>query len=1038
MNKLSKYTFIFLVQFLFAGALISQDVMRIAGTQIVKKGETMTIEAGKLVQFEAGATLLVEGSLVVRGTMDKPVVFQSVDLQNPGNGVMVKGVEEVGSIVIENVRAEGLVQALRFDPFWYRKSVSLSGVTVSGSNSGEPVMYVAGPLLDLREGMDIQFSMTSMKFFNNTGSVLLEKVGSDGIVYSLDKLLFSENNLPGSDATMGILHLDVARTVSAGQLKIGELAFNRNMSGANSVGLSLSGGDGTGSEKLSAAAVYGEQVNALIYDNRVNSRVPSLEIAKVGGLDAYSEEKDFVVGAKHTFGKVVMNVVGNPRVVKMEDSLGRPVFNNANRLGDTLVLSYLEGNPTVITLANGQKFMVPKLTAAELPPPIYRKVDTVLLERIVKMNGEESKVDRLTLKLTLPIPMGGNHSKLDSLGTWEVGQWFGGAIYAGGDIKHKFSPMPSTVEYSYGLYLQKNVHTRFSYAIDYYHCRISMHNLLAPGLFSGGKIPEVITPSGFLSPVFSNTYQLMFVTPINSLSVSGLWHLEDNVIALNRKSNWLSTVGAGVGVMHFTPYRVIYRGRNGYNSQTGQYAESLADYNNRLWSDRANLRELGTEGQNFLPGKKRYSPITTFVNLSYRLTYNRSRWSFSGELKANLAYSDYLDDFGSGVYYGGNRQSVLNYANENLGYDKYDGSDISTILPEQIVVSSAQKSVNNMSDGFYQMHMGVAYHLSPNQNKKLDQFKGLQHPRFEIDVPTHSNWNSRQTARFDSTIKQNYPGFFKNVEVGTWMGAGMYVGDLKPKFFPMPSSMEMSLGVFVQVNQSPKTNWKFSYYNTGISAVHPSSVLLLSGVELPSISDLNGQQVVFPDWWLNFNTKMNIVDVDYIKTLGKKGYSQRISNRFALRSQVGFGLGFGTYQVFKVLNYGSSQMIDLRKYGIEGERMKGAKNKFSNNFGLASGSYILTLFSNRWTIKGEIKGAITTSDKLDGYSNGLWFGGDIDQWYESTDEMPNSNGIKVNSTILKKQYEDMVAAGMPLQQQRAKNRLPDGYIQFHLGIGYRF
>jgi hypothetical protein len=183
---------------------------------------------------------------------------------------------------------------------------------------------------------------------------------------------------------------------------------------------------------------------------------------------------------------------------------------------------------------------------------------------------------------------------------------------------------------------------------------------------------------------------------------------------------------------------------------------------------------------------------------------------------------------------------------------------------------------------------------------------------------------------------------------------------------------------------------------------------------------------------------MNIVDVDYIKTLGKKGYSQRIGKRFAVRSQVGLGIGFGNYQVFKVLEYGSSQMIDLRKYGIEGERMKGSKNKFSNNFGLASGSYILTLFSNRWTIKGEIKGAITTSDKLDGYSNGLWFGGDIDQWYESTDEMPNSSGIKVNSTILKKQYEDMVAAGMPLQQQRAKNRLPDGYIQFHIGIGYRF
>ena len=32
----------------------------------------------------------------------------------------------------------------------------------------------------------------------------------------------------------------------------------------------------------------------------------------------------------------------------------------------------------------------------------------------------------------------------------------------------------------------------------------------------------------------------------------------------------------------------------------------------------------------------------------------------------------------------------------------------------------------------------------------------------------------------------------------------------------------------------------------------------------------------------------------------------------------------------------------------------------------------------------------------------------------------------------------MVAAGMNPVQQRAKNKLPDGYIQFHLGVSYRF
>jgi len=1009
--------------------------MRIAGTQIVKKGETMTIEAGKLVQFEAGATLLVEGSLLVRGTVEKPVIFQSVDAQNPGNGVMVKGIEEGGSIAIENIRAEGLVQALRFDPFWYRKNVTLSGMTVSGSNSGEPVVYVAGPLLDLREGMDIQFSMTSMKFFNNTGSVLLEKVGSDGIVYSLDKLLFSENNLPGSDATMGVLHLDVARMVTAGQLKIGELAFNRNISGSNSVGLSLSGGDGAGLEKLSAAAVYGEQVNALIYDNRVNSRVPSMEIAVLGGLNAYSDEKDFVVAATHTFGKVKMNVVGDPRVVKMEDSLGRPVFNNANRVGDTLVLSYLEGNPTVITLANGQKFMVPKLTAAQLPPPIYRKVDTVLLERIVRMK-DESKVDRLTLKLSIPVPMGGNHSKLDSLNTWEIGQWFGGAIYAGGDIKHKFSPMPSTLEYSYGVYLQKNLNNRFSMNAEYNYSKISMHNLIAPGLFSGGKVPEVLSKDGFTKPVFPSTFQLMFVTPIHSLGFNGLWHLNDYNLEIGKKSRWISSLGAGIGVLYFTPYRLPGYSRT-YDNNLKEYSESLSDYRNRVNEEKVNLRKLGTEGQNIIPGMKRYSAVSTFLNASYRLTYYRNRFSISGELKATLAHSDYLDDFGPGLYYGGNRDLVMQYANENLDYSE---SQINRALPisNTIIGTGAQKSTNGLPDGYYQMHLGVAYHLNDNEAKRLNEFKGLKQHFASIEAPSSENWSNRLNKKLDSLMLKKYPGFNKTYEVGTWVGSGMYVGDIKPKFFPMPSSMEISMGLFLQLNCNPKHSWKISYYNTGISARNANAPLLLSSVKLPEILNNSGNQVVFQDFWMNFNSKLNIFDIDYIYTTGSKGYFVKPGKKRALRQQIGLGIGIGNYQVFKSLNYGSSQMIDLRKYAMEGEKMSGAKNQFSNYFGLINGSYGLSYMKNRWTLKGEIKAAVTTSDKLDAYSNGLWFGGDIDKWYESTDEAPNASGVKVNSTILKEQYEDMVAAGMNPVQQRAKNKLPDGYIQFHLGVSYRF
>jgi len=164
MNKLRKYIFVFLVQCLCIAASFSQETMRINGTQIVKKGETLTIDAGRIVEFEAGATLIVEGSIVVRGTTDQPVIMKSMDLQNPGNGIMVKGIDENGSVVMDNVRISGLIQPLRFDPFWYRKSVDLKSMVISSANSGEPVIYVAGPLLDLRDGMDIRFSMNSLKF----------------------------------------------------------------------------------------------------------------------------------------------------------------------------------------------------------------------------------------------------------------------------------------------------------------------------------------------------------------------------------------------------------------------------------------------------------------------------------------------------------------------------------------------------------------------------------------------------------------------------------------------------------------------------------------------------------------------------------------------------------------------------------------------------------------------------------------------------------------------------------------------------------
>ena len=1031
-----KYGFLFTLSCFLSGVLFSQTTINISGTQVVKKGETFTVDGGQTLLFEPGATLQIEGSLVIKGTTESPVIVKSSNQVMPGNGFMIVGIDESSVVSVSNVKFENLIQPMRFDPFWYRKSVKIQDISISGSSSGEPIIYVAGPFLDLREGLDIDFQLLKSRFNNNSGSVLLEKVGSDGINYTLDGLTFIENALQGDDKGMGVLHLDFAKSIDASGLKLGELAFNRNTSGNSTVGLSTSGGNGSGSEKIAVTGVYSEsEAVSVIFDRRSDSRLPSLEVKKFGSLSEYGLQKDFILSGAHKFGKIELKVIGNPVVVRVEDSIGNPVYNNAIRKNDTLALNYLEGNPTKLTLADGQTYQIPKLTKDQLPPPIYRRIDTVLLDRVTNKN-EKTQVNRLTLNLEVPFPMGGDHSNLEPIDKWEVGQWFGGAIYAGGDIKHKFSPMPSTIEYSYGIYVQKNLFSRFSTNVEYNYCKISMHNLLAPGLFSSGKVPEVLNRNGYSASVFPSTYSLMFVTPIHSLGLNGFWKLSDYKLTNVKKSQWISSVGAGLGGLYFTPYRLPGYSRI-YDNQQLKYSESMADYRKRVNEEKVNLRKLGTEGQNIIPGLKRYSAITSFVNLSYRLTYYRSRFSISGEFKATITHSDYLDDFGPGLYYGGNRDLVVQYAQDNLDYTD---QQINRALPisNALQGTGAQKSTNGLPDGYYQLHMGIAYNLSEKGTKKLNDFTHIKLDFATIERPSIENWNKRNASKIDSTSIKKFPGFLRSTEVGTWVGSGMYVGDIKPKFSPMPSSMEISMGLFFQLNESPKKSWKISYYNTGISARNAVAPLLLSRVKLPEILDNNGNQVVFQDFWMNFNTKLNIVDIDFVYTTGSKGYFVKPEKKRALSQHLGCGLGMGNYQVYKSLVYGSSSMIDLRKYGIEGERFPGAKNKFSNYFGLLNGSYGLSYLKNRWTIKGEIKGAITTSDKLDGYSNGLWFGGDIDKWYESTDEAPDATGIKKNSSILKKQYEDMVAAGMNPVQQRAKNKLPDGYIQFHMGVSYRF
>jgi len=708
----------------------------ISGTRVVDSSETFSLKPGQTLVFESGARLLVYGGLDIKGKQGEPVKLMSRNPESPGLGIVISDFKSKNQdIVIENAEFSGLVQAIRFDPFWYRSTVRINKVTLSNLNSLEPVIYVGTPLLDLRDNKNIDFQLTNLHLFNNTGNVILEKVGALGIKYTLNNLTFNDNSMSGESSSMGILHLDFARSLNFDQVSLGDLTFVNNMSGNAIVGLSVSGGSGNATNIASGKIFSNVSRNQVIFDNRNDSRLPRIEAEETTNIKEKGGEEVFITGAVHKFGRLALQVVGQPRIVDLRDSFGRSVFINQNIAGDSLVATYLEGNPVALTLQNGLKYILPKLTAAQLPPPLYRVVDTALISPEWPDTTLKVKVGFMVI-----IPMFHNLKDIVKLKTWEFGFWGGGSIYGGGDIGYKFKPIPSTIEISGGGYAQYNLTNAFSLKTNIYRSTISVHNLWAAGLLTSGKVPMVTDTAGNKFQPYKNTWPLMFVTPITVLDVEGLWHIGKYNLKPGQKSKFVNSMGVSMGVFTYTPYRIAYRNQSS--------EESNAAYKARLWDEeRVNLRELGLEGQNFLENKKRYGNVSMNVGLSWQLAYIRNRWALKGEAKAVYAFTDYLDDYGPGLWYGGDYDAWYQSVTENPTFSQdptmfrdgdltYPTAKFSKVsgggsATARSISPNAARSTNGLNDWYYQTHLGLSYRL--NKKEKKAEFESLKVPELKRD-----------------------------------------------------------------------------------------------------------------------------------------------------------------------------------------------------------------------------------------------------------------------------------------------------------------
>ena len=292
--------------------------------------------------------------------------------------------------------------------------------------------------------------------------------------------------------------------------------------------------------------------------------------------------------------------------------------------------------------------------------------------------------------------------------TWEWGTWFGTSIYDGRDLKYlqiaNTIPVPTNIEFSEGLYVQKNTHSRFSWNMG-----IHAANL---GYARRSGSPYIVTLPGAQIPSYNPTLDTTvnissaaanFYTRTSSIESNVLYHLRDYNLPEGKKFWLVPSFGFGLGIMNYTPYREV-RGLNVGDPRFLSWKRSRTHY--------VDLREIGSEGQNILPNGRAYGRWAGLYNASFELSLHTKKWIYKGEIKSNMTTTDYLDDFGRGAWYGGNYEAWgealdVSYFDVNTGQDVPLTPQQISRVPEEANLFTP-RATNNMMDGYMQFHIGIA------------------------------------------------------------------------------------------------------------------------------------------------------------------------------------------------------------------------------------------------------------------------------------------------------------------------------------------
>jgi len=658
--------------------LMAQDTIKLKESISVSKGSTYTLKAGTVLVLSSNVRILVEGSIDLNGTKENPIQILSEKTNEPGEGFIIKGNNYLATINFNNVNFTGLIQPIRFDPYWSRKTTNIENISISKSVFFEPIIYISSPIIDLNKN-NSKINLSNSFFYNNNAGIIIESAGNLKHEINLNNLAFYENNIKGIDSTLGMLHIELAKPFYTKNFKSNYLAFNRNSSTNGSIGFSVTGNQDT----ISIDKMFSSNNNRPIYDNQNDLRLPFVKTT-ISELYDWAGETNWIKQINHNEDTIDFYAKNPLNITQILDSSGNSVPFTLKQNGNKTQVFYNQDIsynviPKTAIVDNKYSVIIPAQTL---------KKDTLRTKYLVKQQPG------------LWIPSSAYYFPyIKFIPTFEVLVW-GGLATIFGDVKTKWG-VPGALDWSGGFGLQYNYSKKISFNSNFYMFSVSMSNASAAN-YIGRAAPVIYNDKnkGLIYQV--NSFEYNFITDIKALDFNALWNLKPLINYESAKTNKVSftpILGLGVTFFKFDPYRNLYYSKS---------ADSVI---------KVSLRELGTEGQNY-NGKGQYFQYSGGLNGLFQMNISYQRFHLKGEMKYVFTFTDYLDDFGKGILYGGDYNKWVETNNGRLDdqIKVFDSTrKLKSFFPEYNLTN--KRTADIITDSYMQFHIGIGYDIGTLKTK---------------------------------------------------------------------------------------------------------------------------------------------------------------------------------------------------------------------------------------------------------------------------------------------------------------------------------